>query len=183
MKKTIKLSLLFVVFMLSVSVTVTQAQSTSTAQPRYNDVVGENPNAEADMRVVGDYVNALVSGDLEKAKTLLANNYKGYGPAPTDSATSEQVISDWQRNYKSTSNRKVSFATQTFRVKSGIYKGDWVSLWGDYSFSENGKDVNFPFQYTARIANGKIETDRIYYDRLYMLQTLGYTVTPPENNK
>lgn len=36
-----------------------QAQNTS----RYKDVVVDNPTAEADMKVVGDFVNALVSGD------------------------------------------------------------------------------------------------------------------------
>ena len=68
-------------------------------------------------------------------------------------------------------------------MKTGDLKGNWVSLWGDYSFTQNGKDLKFPFQYTARVTKGKIDIDRIYYDRLYILQTLGYKVTPPENNK
>jgi hypothetical protein len=183
MKKKIKLNLIFAVLLLAVLATTTQAQSTPTSNPRYQDVVVENPNAEADMKVVSDYVNSLVSGDIVKAKTLMATGYKGYGPSVADSATSEQTISGWQQNYKTQLNRKVGFVTQTFRVKSGDLQGDWVSLWGDYSFTENGKDVKFPFQYTARVTKGKIDTDRIYYDRLYILQTLGYKVTPPESNK
>jgi ketosteroid isomerase-like protein len=127
-------------------------------------------------------VNALVSGNPEKAKTLMADNYKGYGPAPTDSATGEQTISEWQKNQKTQSNRTVGFMTQTFRVKSGDLKGSWVSFWGDYSFTENGKDIKFPFQFAARVTNGKTDTDRIYYDRLYILQTLEYKVAPPESN-
>ena len=174
-------------FLLTVITTTAQAQSKTTAQPRYKDVVGDNPSAEADMKVVSDWVRSLTAGltagDLDKAKMLMADNYKGYGPSPNDSSTTEQTISAWQQNYKTTSNRKVSFVTQTFRVKTGDLKGNWVSLWGDYSFTQNGKDVKFPFQYTARVTNGKIDTDRIYYDRMYMLQTLGYKVTPPETNK
>ena len=156
-----------------------QAQSTSATQPRYKDVVVDNPEAEADMKVVSDFVNSLTSGDLDKAKSLLADKYKGYGPAPVDSTTTEQMISTWKENYKTQTNRKVGFVTQTFRVLQGDLKGDWVSLWGNYSFTQNDKNVSFPFQYTARVTDGKIDTDRIYYDRMYILQTLGYKVTAP----
>ena len=179
MKKSIKLNLLFATLLLTVFTMMAEAQSASSAQPRYKDVVVENPEAEADMKVVGDFVNSLTSGDLDKAKSLLADKYKGYGPAPVDSTTTEQMISTWKENYKTQSNRKVGFVTQTFRVLSGNLKGDWVSLWGDYSFTQNGKNVSFPFQYTARVSDGKIDTDRIYYDRMYILQALGYKVTPP----
>jgi len=183
MKKTIQLSLIFAALLLTVLATTTQAQSTPSSNPRYKDVVVENPNAEADMKLVSDYVNSLVSGDTVKAKTLMASSYKGYGPSVADSANREQTISGWQQNYKKQSNRKVGFVTQTFRVKSGDLQGDWVSVWGDYSFTENGKDIKFPFQYTARVTKRKIDTDRIYYDRLYIFQALGFKVTPPESNK
>ena len=80
-------------------------------------------------------------------------------------------------------NRKVSFVTQTFKVLLGDLKGSWVSLWGNYSFTQGGKNVSFPFQYTARVSSGKIDTDRIYYDRMFIMQTLGFKVTPPEPAK
>jgi len=68
-------------------------------------------------------------------------------------------------------------------VLSGNLKGEWVSVWGTYSFAQDGKNLSFPFQYTARVTDGKIDTDRVYYDRLYIFQTLGYKVTPPEKEK
>lgn len=183
MQKTIKLTLLLVVFVLTALTSTAQAQSTPSSQPRYKDVVGENPNAEADIKVVSDFVNSLVAGNVGVAKTLMTDNYKGYGPSATDSATGEQTITGWQENYKTQSNRKVDFVAETFDVKSGNLQGHWVSVWGDYSFAENGKDVKFPFQYTAHVTKGKIDTDRIYYDRLYIMQTLGYKVTPPTDKK
>jgi ketosteroid isomerase-like protein len=185
MKRTIKSGLLFASLMLTVLATYAQTKP-ATAKPaaakqlRYKDVVVDNPNAEADMKVVGDYVNSVVSGDLDKVKTLLAENYKGHGPSPIDSTTAEQAITNWKENYKTQSDRKVSFVTQTFKVLQGNLKGNWVSLWGDYSFTQDGKNVSFPFQYTARVTAGKIDEDRIYYDRMYILQTLGFKVTPPE---
>jgi ketosteroid isomerase-like protein len=177
MKKTILFIATFL--LLTVFTSKVKAQSVNNAQPSYKDMVGENTNAEADMKVVSDFVNALTSGDLVKAKSLLADDYKGYGPAPTDTSTVEKTIINWQENYKTQSDRKIGFVTQTFRVLQGDLKGDWVSLWGDYTFTENGKTITFPLQYTARVTNGKIDTDRVYYDRLYILQSLGYTLTPP----
>jgi predicted SnoaL-like aldol condensation-catalyzing enzyme len=183
MKKTIKTNLFFVALLLTIVATTTQAQLSPSSQPRYKDMILENPDAEADIKVVSDFVNSVVSGDLDKAKSLLSANYKGHGPALTDSVTSEQTISAWKENYKMQSNRKVGFVAETFRVASGNLKGDWVAVWGDYSFTQGDKNLSFPFQYTARVANAKIDTDRIYYDRLSVLQTLGYTLTPPKMSK
>ncbi|SOD97456.1 nuclear transport factor 2 family protein [Spirosoma fluviale] len=156
-----------------------QAQQT----PRYKDVVVENPNAEADMKVVSDFINALVSGDLAKARSLASPTYIGRGPAATDSANVDKVIQNWQGNHKTQSDRKVTFVTQTFKVLSGALKGNWVSLWGDYTFTQAGKTIKFPFQYTAGVADGKILGDRIYYDVLSIYTQLGFKVTPPETSK
>ena len=52
MKKTIKSSLLFTTLLLVVFATKAQAQSTTTNQPRYKDVVVENPDPEDDMLCV-----------------------------------------------------------------------------------------------------------------------------------
>jgi hypothetical protein len=184
MKKTIKAGFLFVtLFLLIVSATKVHAQSTTPAKPGYKDFIADNPDAEADMKVVADFVNALTSADTDKAKSLLANGYLGYGPAPTDSSTARETITAWQENYKTQTGRKISFVSETFRVLQGDLKGDWVSLWGDYSFTQDGKSITFPLQYTARVSGGKITTDRVYYDRLFILQSLGYTVTPPDKGK
>ncbi|MBC7688064.1 MAG: hypothetical protein H7211_07785 [Aquabacterium sp.] len=183
MKKLITSALLLASVVTQVFVTVVHAQTTPAKQPRYKDVVADNPNAEADMKVVGDFVNALTNADLDKAQSLLAEKYKGYGPSLLDSSTAEQTLTGWKENYKMQMNRKVSFVTQTFKVLLGDLKGSWVSLWGNYSFTQGGKNVSFPFQYTARVSSGKIDTDRIYYDRMFIMQTLGFKVTPPEPAK
>ena len=117
-----------------------QAQNTS----RYKDVVVDNPTAEADMKVVGDFVNALVSGDQDKAKSLAAPTYIGRGPSRLDSANIEKAMANWTENYKTQSNCKVTFVTKTFKVLSGNLKGNWVSMWGDYTFTQAGKTITFP---------------------------------------
>ena len=177
--KTIKfLSTLAIVIALFSVTTPCQAQT-----PAYKDNIIQNPNAEADIKVVGDYVKALVSGDLDKAKSLLAPNFMGRGPSSLDSANTEKTMTNWQANYKVQSDRKVGFVTQSHKVLSGNYKGTWVSLWGTYTFTQMEKTISIPFQYTAKVADGKIVRDTIYFDNLSVVRQLGYKLTPPEAAK
>lgn len=143
---------------------------------KYKDFIGENPNAEADMKVVSDFVNACVNEDTIKAKSLLDANYLGFGPSINDSATALEEINAWKENYKIHSARKVSFITQTYRVLVGDRKGDWVSLMGDYSCTLNEKKMKMPFQLTARLLDGKIVGAITYWDKKYLSETLGYNL-------
>jgi hypothetical protein len=128
---------------------------------------------------VSDYVHNLVSGDIDKATAVLASGFKGYGPSLNDSGDIQSVAAGWRHSDSVQQNRKVEFVSATFNVKSGDLAGHWVEMWGTYSFTEKGKDVKFPYQYSAHVKNGKIDMDYIYYDVLYILKALGYTVTPP----
>lgn len=53
-------------------------------------------------------------------------------------------MANWTENYKTQSNCKVTFVTKTFKVLSGNLKGNWVSMWGDYTFTQAGKTITFP---------------------------------------
>ncbi|MEO9022149.1 MAG: hypothetical protein ABI237_07285 [Ginsengibacter sp.] len=143
MKKTIKRSMLLASLLLTVFTTTIQAQSQKASKPHYKDMVMENPNAEADIQVVSDFVNSLVSGNIATAKAKLAKNYMGYGPSSADSATGDQTIKTWEQDYKTQSNRKVDFVAESFRVKSGALKGNCVSLWGDSVLHKMVKTSNF----------------------------------------
>lgn len=178
MKKTIQISVLMAALLLTVSVNM-HAQTAKPKDSTYKDFVGDNPTADKDIKIVGDFVNALVAADFTRARSLMATGYKGFGPGPLDSANTEQTIANWKANDSTQSDKKVDFAPVTFRVFSGNEKGNWVTMWGNYSFGQNGKTVKFPFQYTAHVTNGKIDYDVTYFDRLYIMQALGYTLTPP----
>lgn len=169
-------------FLSALAIIIALCSTTGFCQTQlaYKDAIVENPNAEADIKVVGDYVKALVSGDQDKAKSLLAPNYKGRGPSSLDSTNVEKTLATWQANYKVQTDRKVGFVTQTFRSTSGNTKGDWVSVWGTYTYTQMEKTIQLPFQYTAKVADGKIVSDLIYFDNLSVARQLGYKLTPPE---
>src|SRR5436853_4930167 len=146
MKKTIQTCLLATVLLFCVSLTAIHAQTTAAAYHQ-KDVIGENPTADQDIQTVSDFLNALASGDLTKVKSLLADQYKGRGPGPLDSTTAEQTIQQWQENYKTQLNRKITFVTESFRVLTGDLQGNWVSVWGDYTCTIDGTNIRLPFQY------------------------------------
>jgi ketosteroid isomerase-like protein len=177
MKKTCTTGLLLATLLLFIG-TKSMAQSANAPQTKYKDMIGENPAADADIKLVGNYLNTIID-DVDKATAMLAAEYKGYGPGPDDSSTVIQVNESWKKGNSTQTNRKTEFLPETFNVKSGDLEGHWVSTWGTYSFTENGKDVKVPFQFTARVKNGKINRSVVYYDQLAIMKTLGFTVTPP----
>jgi predicted SnoaL-like aldol condensation-catalyzing enzyme len=171
---------LFRVSIVLILLSVSQITFSQKKEQSYKDFVIENPDAETDIKVVSDYVNALVNNEMAKAEQLLAEKYIGYGPAINDSINKQNSMDSWKEIHKVRTDQKVSFVTQSFRVLQGNLKGDWVSQWGNYSFTQNGKTVKLPYQYTARVANGKINRSSIYFDNLSVLKQLGYKVTPPK---
>jgi len=150
MKKIIQTSMFLALLLFAVSVTRAQAQATPM---HYKDAVVENPTADADIKTVTDFTNALVSGDLTKAKSLMADSYKGYGPSYTDSVNFDKEIAGWQENYKTQTDRKVGFVPATFQVLSGDLQGNWVAIWGDYTFTEGGKTISFPFHSSSHVVS------------------------------
>ncbi len=148
--------------------------------PSYKDMVVTNPNAEADIKVVSDYTNALVNNKMDEAAKHLSEKYMGYGPAANDSINKTGHIEGWKNVHLVRTNENVTFVSETFRVTQGELKGEWVSQWGTYSFTQDSKDITLPFQANSLVSNGKIETSRIYFDNLAVTLALGYTLTPPE---
>ena len=181
MKKTITPTLLVAALLVAAANLTAQAQTKPAPQPRYTDLVADNPTADADLQTVGSYLSLITAGNTEKARMLLADTYRGYGPGAADSVTREQVVTNWQQRYKTQADRKMRLEGQTtFRVKSGRRLGNWVATWGEYSFTQNGKTIRAPFQYMAHVTKGKIDMDRTYVDNLSIMQAQGYKLTPPE---
>jgi ketosteroid isomerase-like protein len=147
----------------------------------YKETVAENPNADRDIQIVRDYMQAMVAGDQNKARILVLPTYKNYGPSAADSSTLDQEMKAWQSNYQTQQNRKITTVASTLRVKNGPFTGDWVSVWGEYSFTHNGKTIAFPFHLQVQVSDGKIKNSRIYYDRLSVAQQQGYQLTPVGN--
>jgi len=177
MKKVIILSLI-----LTLIIKFSQAQ---ISYVNFNKSVSLNPHAEHDIKLVADYLQFLtVDGNEEKIRASLDPNAWNFGPGTQDSVSVDQVIQIWKTNYKNQLDRKIENVSMTWRaLAEGIYKGDWVANWGIYSYTDkdSGKKIQVSYHYVARIVNGKISFNRVYYDILAPLMASGYHLTPPHS--
>ncbi len=151
---------------------ITFAQETS-----YKETVTENPTAEEDLKVVADYLDALISNKMDKASNFIADTFVGTGPSYQETQTKAELIASWIESHKVRTNQKNDYVRQTFRVIDGDLKGDWISIWGTYTYTEKGVTVNLPYQFTAMVDNGKISRSGIYYDRLAISEAMGFELT------
>jgi PKD repeat protein len=137
----------------------------------------ENPTAAEDIKVVADYIYALMTNKMEVASELVADDFVGSGPANGDTQNKSELITSWTEINKIRTNKKNDYVSHSFRVKGGDLEGDWVSVWGTYYYSQNNVDIVLPYQYTAEIKNGKMQRGVIYYDNLAVADMMGYELT------
>lgn len=154
-------------------------QFTNAQDKSYKETVTENPTAEEDIKVVAMYLDALVNNKMDEAAKLLAEEYVSSGPSNGETSTKAEEIEAWKNAHKVRSNQKNDYVYNSFRVLEGDYKGDWVSVWGTYTFAQNETEIVMPYQYTAKVEDGKIQGAGVYYDNLAVARALGYTITPP----
>lgn len=155
---------------------ITSAQEESKS---FNEIVVPNPNADKDLKLITDYLDAVVNNKMDVLESLLAESYVCTGPSNGETSTKLEEIENWKAAHKIRTNQKNDYALNTWRVLEGTYKGDWVSVWGTYTFTENGKEIILPYQYTGIIEDGKIQGAGVYYDNLPVFKARGYTITPP----
>lgn len=149
----------------------------------YNEQVVANPNADADINLFSDFTHALTDNEMDKAKGLMDPAAISYGPSANDSANVDQFIEAFERDNQGQQNRKIDYVSATFHVNQGPQMGNWVMQWGTYSFTDSAtsKTVEIPYHWVAKVADGKIGNNYIYYDVYNVMKELGYTITPPKS--
>jgi hypothetical protein len=160
---------------------ITSAQEKESKS--FNETVTQNPTAEEDIKVVADYLDAIINNKMAIAESLLADTYVSSGPSNGETSTKAEEIAAWKNAHKVRTNQKNEYVVNTWRVLDGNFKGDWVSIWGTYTFTENGIEIILPYQYTASVEGGKITGAVIYYDNLAVVTAMGYTMTLPSKEK
>jgi hypothetical protein len=141
----------------------------------------ENPTAIEDIKVVTDYIDALMTNKMDLVTSLVADAHVGIGPANGDTQTKTELVATWKEWNKLRTNQKNDYVRNSFSVVGGDLAGDWVSVWGTYSFTEKKMDIVLPYQYSAQVENGKILRSAIYYDNLAIAEMRGYELTAKKN--
>jgi ketosteroid isomerase-like protein len=149
--------------------------------PKHNNVITLSKNADQNVAILNEYLDALVSGNGAQAGTYLAPDYREYGPSHDAPLNREQALVSWdasssQRTAQSITDRR----TLAWREKSGPQEGEWVMGWGVYHWKDkaNGTDIDMPYQITARVNSGQLTEAHYYYDRAAVRDKMGYVSIP-----
>lgn len=140
-------------------------------------------NKKEDVALVQKYVKAVENLDYKTMDSLLADNYKGYGPAYGDSIGKKQAVANWKYNvknlYKSIRYNKSRNVAVT--LTTGNNRGDWVSNWGElHIVYKSGKSVTLWANTVYKIEKGKIVKSFTFYDEADALRQLGYVIVNPK---
>ena len=137
-----------------------------------------NKNAEANVRLVEKYVQAVENLDYETMASLLDDNYVGYGPSYGDSIKKEEAVENWKFSsgniYESISYNRSRNAAVT--VPDGDNKGEWVSNWAELTINYQWTDIPVTLWANSiyQIENGKIVKSFTFYNEADAYRQLGY---------
>ncbi len=147
-----------------------------------SNVTLEFDNAETAQVLVQNYVKALQAGDVDAMNAQLADNAMIYGlGGGLDSLNVTQHM-EYFKNSTAAYNHEISQDIYLpVKVADNWYEGEWVLTWGTNTVTnkETGKSFSIPYHTVNLVQNGKIIMTRYYYDMLNILESQGYTITPP----
>lgn len=158
--------------------------TTLVSRAQEGTVTLEFQNAATALEVVQKYTKALQSGDVATMNAQLAPDTMIYGlGGGLDSLTVAQ-----HKEYftNSTNTYKHSLSGELYlpvKVTNNWNEGEWVLSWGTNTLTDKstGKAIVVPYHTASRVVNGKIAFIRYWYDMLSILETQGFTITPPAN--
>jgi ketosteroid isomerase-like protein len=190
--------LLFAALLLGVTQPPVQAQDFQAVPPAQRPNAAElayfgskHPNAPlssdtANIRLVSDFLNDLISGQFEAAHRRLAGGFVAYGPGYNDKLETDNLLDQWDYDGNMFADQHLTVVrTSSMTVAAGDNRGTWVYLnvvWSATERSGQGRPVRIPFHQLARVNNGLIErtytsygNDQLFYDLGFPLYTDGPT--------
>jgi uncharacterized lipoprotein NlpE involved in copper resistance len=136
------------------------------------------------LKIARKYMQAVESKNLTVIDSLLADNYKGYGPSVGDSLTRKEAIANAKylmdnlyESFQYTNHTEIAVT-----VKEGKAKGDWVLNWAylTIKFRDGRGPVHVWVNIAYLIDKGKIVFSRTFYNEADVLRQLGYTIEAPD---
>jgi hypothetical protein len=133
------------------------------------------------------YMEAVETKNYAVMDSLLADNYKGYGPSVGHSINKADALAYWKYNadnlYDSVIYTQYQNIAVTIPEEEAAEAGDWVANWAylTLKYKDGRGPVHVWVNSVYRIENGKIVHSRTFYNEADVLYQLGYTlqkVTP-----
>ena len=133
-------------------------------------------NEKANMKLVNEYVDAMMNANADKVKSLVNEGFKEYGPAAKDSMTVDEALAFWENVNKTSADQKAGTLYMiAIQVNEGPLKGDWLDVWGNYTAidKETKENIIIPWHSAFFIENNKISSRRSWWDNLAPSLQLG----------
>lgn len=140
------------------------------------------------LAIVRSYKDAIETNNIAMIDSLLASNYKGYGPSVDDSINKEQTLSNWKYNtenlYESFKFSRLQNFAKTVKEGEEAEAGDWVSSWAylTIKYKDGTGPINVWVNSEYKIENGKIVYSRTFYDESDILRQLNSSIEQPAGN-
>jgi hypothetical protein len=121
----------------------------------------------------------------EWLNTLLADDYKGYGPSVGDSVTKKEALDNWKYNaeniYESIKYSRYQNIALSVPEGEQAEAGDWVSDWAylTIKYKDGRGPVHVYVNAVYKVKDGKIMHSRAFYNEADVLRQLGYEFTKP----
>ena len=132
------------------------------------------------------FLNAVENKDVLTIDSLLAENYKGFGPSYGDSVNKKEALESFKYNsdnlYESMKYSRFQNIAVTVKPGEEALEGDWVANWAELTIKY--KDGRGPIvlwvNSVYKIENGKITLSRTFYNEADALRQLGHQFIPPK---
>ena len=144
-----------------------------------------NKQSDENLVLVNKYFTAIENRDTAAMSSLLADNYKGYGPSIGDSAGKLEFLENWKYNFDhyfaSIKYNRYQNVASTITANNDAEPGEWVSNWSYCSvkYKDGRGPIYIWVNSVYKIENGKILKSRIFYNEADWLRQLGYRFIKP----
>lgn len=127
------------------------------------------------------FMNAWHDKDTAALSRLLADDFKGMGPATGDSMNKAEALVKWKSIMDAFESVEV---LQNFnaaaKVSEGENAGDYVTSWAKTNIKyKDGKSVKLTLNYVFRVKDGKIDRSLSFVNEADTMRQLGYQFVPP----
>jgi hypothetical protein len=145
--------------------------------------------SDEDVALVNKYFTAIENHDTAAMSSVMADNYKGYGPSIGDSAGKSEALENWKYNfdhyYATIKYNRYQNIASTITENDNAEPGEWVSNWAYLSvkYKDGRGPIYLWVNSVYKIENGKIQKSRVFYNEADWLRQLGYRFIKPIKKK
>lgn len=141
----------------------------------------QNQAIQESLNVVEKFQMAFQDHDIETIKSVLADDYVGYGPSLSDSIRKDDALLIWENNLDYLYDKVEMNVAENVSISNVEAKGGglWISSWGTLTlkFQNVSNEAIILANQIFLVKDGKIKKTIIFYNEADALRQAGYHYT------